>query len=83
VDPAEGVSTVTVDLGRKFMNAANDTAEAPKVVGVLMGGANDAIIGCMLQSVSLNVGTDTHEAVFAFSDEIASANYKMQVLASV
>ena len=78
------VSTVTIDLGRKFMNAANTAAEAPKVVGVLMSGtATDAIIGCMLQSVSYNETSERHEAVFVFSDDIASTSYKMQVLASV
>ena len=44
--------------------------------------ATDPIIGFMLQSVDGGSGSN-HTATFVFSDDIASANYKMQVLASI
>ena len=76
VDPVEGVDSVTVDLGREF-------STTPRVIGILKSSnTNDPIVGLMLKEVTGGSG-DNHSAVFVFSDEIASANYKIEVLASI
>ena len=76
VDPVGGVDSVTVNLGREF-------STTPRVIGILKSSnTNDPIVGLMLKEVTGGSGNN-HSAVFVFSDEIASANYKIEVLASI
>jgi len=76
VDPVDGVDSVTVDLGREFLTT-------PRVIGILKSSnTNDPIVGLMLKEVTGGSGNN-HSAVFVFSDEIASANYRIEVLASI
>ena len=64
---------VTVDY------SAAGFATAPSVVGTMMStNANDPIMG-----VQLSGSPTTSAATFVFSDELPSANYKIEVLAAV
>ena len=68
----ENATSVTITFASSFESA-------PAVAGVLRStDANDPIIGARLDGVPSTTG-----ATFVFTDQIPSANYKIDVLASV
>ena len=72
---ASGIDAKTIDISAAGFAASDSVA----VVGTIRGtAASDPMVGCMLS------GTAAHNSVsFAFTDEIPSDTYKIDILASI
>ena len=58
-------------------------ASQPRITATLVGGASDPIIGVMITGINWTDASSDTTVNFVFSDDLPSANYKLQVFAAV
>ena len=76
---SSGVDSVThtIAVGTRSFSSQ------PRITATLVGGASDPIIGVMITGINWTDASSDTTVNFVFSDDLPSANYKLQVFAAV